>query len=150
MALIGRVFVILFALFVALFAAGIALSIGILGPQWHVMSGDVGERVLFWGVAMFTSGVTATVAMLPLVIAIIVAEAFSIRSLLSRAGAGAAIVLGAYVAAGLGAPPVEESIDRARPPVSREMELAAVAGLVFGMTYWLIAGRSAGRWRASL
>lgn len=150
MALIGRVVVILFALFVAMFAAGIALSIGILGPQWHAMSGDVSERVVFWGVAMFTSGVTATVAMLPLVIAIVLAEAFSIRSLLIYAVAGAVIVLGAYMAAGLGAPPVEESIDHAPPAVSREMELAAVAGLVFGMTYWLIAGRSAGRWRASL
>ncbi len=40
---------------------------------------------------MFTSGVTATVAMLPLLIAIIVAEAFSIRSLLIHAVAGAVI-----------------------------------------------------------
>lgn len=150
MALIGRVVVILFALFVALFAAGIALSVGILGPQWHAMSGDVGERVMFWGVAMFTSGVTATVALTPLIIAIIIAEAFSIRSLLIHAVAGAVIVLGAYMAAGLGAPPIEESIDHPPLPVSRDMELAAVAGLVFGMTYWLIAGRSAGRWRASL
>jgi hypothetical protein len=146
MALIGRLFVILFAIFVALFAAGVALSLGIFGPQWHVLSGDVGERVAFWGVAMFASGVTATIAFVPLLIAVVLAESFSVRSLLAYVAAGAAIMLLAYFAAGLGQT-VDEPIDNPPPFISRETELTAVAGMVFGLVYWAIAGRSAGRWR---
>jgi hypothetical protein len=40
-----------------------------------------------------------------------------------------------------------ESIDHPPPPISREAEIAAAVGVVFGFTYWLIAGRNAGRWR---
>jgi hypothetical protein len=42
---------------------------------------------------------------------------------------------------------VGESLDEPPAPISRNVELAAAAGAVFGMTYWLIAGRNAGRWR---
>jgi hypothetical protein len=31
--------------------------------------------------------------------------------------------------------------------MSREIEIAAAAGAVFGLVYWAIAGRKAGRWR---
>ena len=41
----------------------------------------------------------------------------------------------------------EESIDHPPPPISREAEIAAAAGVVFGLVYWVIAGRKAGRWR---
>jgi len=146
MALIGRIVVILFAIFVAMFAAGVALALGILGPQWHVLSGDIGERVAFWGVAMFASGVTATIAFVPLLIAIVLAEGFSVRSLLAYVAVGAAVMLLAYYGAGLGQT-IEEPIDNPPPLVSRETELTAVAGMVFGLVYWAIAGRSAGRWR---
>jgi len=146
MALIGRIVVILFAILVALFAAGVALSLGIFGPQWDVLSGDIGERVAFWGVAMFASGITATIAFVPLLFAIALAEGFAVRSLLVYVLLGAAILLLAGYGAGLG-PTGEESIDHPPPLVSRETELTAVAGMVFGFVYWAIAGRAAGRWR---
>jgi hypothetical protein len=146
MALIGRIFVILFAIFVAMFAAGVALALGILGPQWHVLSGDIGERVAFWSVAMFASGVTATIAFVPLLLTIVLAEGFSIRSLLVYVAVGAAVLLLAYYGAGLGQT-IGEPIDNPPPLVGRETELTAVAGMVFGFVYWAIAGRAAGRWR---
>jgi len=147
MPLLGRVIVILFAIFVAMLAAGVALALGILGPQWLPLSGDViEESVAFWGVAMFASGVTAMIAFLPLLVAAALAEAFAVRSLLVHAVAAAAIMLLAYYSAGLGRS-YEESIDAPPPLVSREAELTIVAGLVFGLVYWAIAGRNAGRWR---
>jgi len=32
-------------------------------------------------------------------------------------------------------------------PVTNALQLAAAAGIVGGLVYWLIAGRNAGRWR---
>lgn len=132
---------------VASIAAGIAIAIGILGPEWHGFTGDVGERAGFWMLAFVGASFTGAIGLLPLVILIAIAETFKIRSLLANTAAGAAmLVLGLY-GSGLARPSFEESIDRAPPPISREAEIAAAAGAVFGLVYWAIAGRKAGRWR---
>lgn len=146
MALLGRIFIILFALWVATMAAGIVWSIGLLGSQWPAVSGDMEERVVFWGAAFIASGITATLLFLPTLIAVVLAETFSLRSVLIYAIGGAALFLLAYGGAGFGRT-YEESIDRAPPLVSREFHIAAGAGITFGFVYWLIAGRRAGRWR---
>jgi hypothetical protein len=145
-ALLGRIIVILFALFMAAAAGGIAAAIALLGLELHMLGPDPVEHAFFWLTAAFASGVTVMVGFLPILIAVVLAEAFSIRSLLIHAAAGAAILLLGYYSAGLTAP-YEESIDRPPPPISREAEIAAAVGVVFGFTYWLIAGRNAGRWR---
>jgi hypothetical protein len=144
--LLGRIVVIVFALWLATAAAGIAFSIGFLGPQWPALSGDPGERVIFWGATLIASGITATLIFLPMLLAVVLAEALSIRSLLIYAAGGAAIMLIAYYGTDFGRS-YEESIDAAPPLLSRGAELAAVAGIVFGLVYWAVAGRSAGRWR---
>ena len=146
MTLLGRIFVILIALWLATMAAGIVWSIGLLGAQWPALSGDPAERVVFWGAAFIASGITASLLFLPMLIAVVLAEAFSVRSLLAHVFGAVALVLLAYQGTGLGRSG-EESIDHPPPPVSREFEIAAAAGAVFGLTYWLIAGRKAGRWR---
>jgi hypothetical protein len=146
MALLGRIVVILFALWLATMAAGIVWSIGLLGAQWPAMSGDPAERVVFWGAAFIASGITASLLFLPMLIAVVLAEAFAVRSLLINVFGAVALALLAYQGAGLGRNG-EESIDRAPPLVSREFEIAAAAGATFGLIYWLIAGRKAGRWR---
>jgi hypothetical protein len=146
MAVLGRIFVILFALWLATMAAGIVWSIGLLGAQWPAMSGDPAERVVFWGAAFIASGITASPLFLPMLIAVVLAEAFAVRSLLINVFGAVALALLAYQGAGLGRSG-EESIDRAPPLVSREFEIAAAAGATFGLIYWLIAGRKAGRWR---
>ncbi len=148
MALLGRIIVILFALWLATMAAGIVWSIGLLGAQWPALSGDVPDRVVFWGAAFIASGITASLLFLPMLIAVVLTEAFAIRSLLIHVLGAVALVLLAYQGAGLGRSG-EESIDRAPPPISRELEIAAAAGAAFGLIYWLIAGRKAGRWRGA-
>lgn len=146
MAFIGRLFVIIFALFAAILAAGIAVAIALLGPDWHGFAGDVGDRAVSWIAVFFTTGFVGAVGFLPAVIMIAIAETFKIRSLLVHAAAGAAVIFLGYYGNGL-SQPYEESIDRAPPPISRNAEIAAAAGIVFGLTYWLIAGRRAGAWR---
>jgi len=102
MALVGRIIVILFALWLATIAAGIVWSVGLLGSQWSALSGDVGERIVFWGAAFIASSVTATLLFLPMLIAVVVAEAFKVRSLLIHVVAAVALFLLAYQGAGLG------------------------------------------------
>jgi hypothetical protein len=145
-AFVGRSIVILFALFMATAAAGIAAAIAMFGAELHMVGADPVEHVFFWGTAAFASGVTVLVGFLPILIAVVLAEAFSIRSLVIQAAAGAAILLLGYYSAGFTGS-YEESIDHPPPPISRQAEIAAAVGVVFGFTYWLIAGRNAGRWR---
>src|SRR6202158_1326232 len=130
----------------ATLAGGIAAAIALLGVELHTVGPDPVGHVLFWGTAALASGVTVAVGFLPILIAVVLAEVFSIRSLLINAAAGAAILLLGYYSAGLTAT-YEESIDRPPPPISRETEIAAAVGVVCGFTYWLIAGRNAGCWR---
>ncbi|HZP76866.1 MAG TPA: hypothetical protein VFB45_12035 [Pseudolabrys sp.] len=146
MSFIGRIIVICFAVFLASLAAGIAIAIGVLGPQWPGLSGDVGDRVAFWLVVLFASSLTGAMAFFPVLIFIVLSEIYRLRSLLLHAVAGAAALLVAYYGSGIERS-VGESIDEPPPPISRNAELAAAAGAVFGLTYWLIAGRNAGRWR---
>jgi hypothetical protein len=147
MRFIGRIFVLVFAVILASIAAGIAIAVGVLGPQWHVIGSQPGERVMFWGVAIVGSVFTGAISVLPLAIAIAVAETFKIRSLLVNTGAGALLLLAGYYSSGLARPSYEESIDAPPPPISQEAQLAAAAGAVFGFVYWALAGRNAGRWR---
>ena len=146
MAFIGRIVVILFALFVAAAMAGIAAAIALLGAEMHMLGPDPTEHAFFWGTAAVASGATVLVGFLPILIAVVLGEAYSVRSLLVHALAGAAILLLGYYGAGFTST-YEESIDYPPPPISREAEIAAAVGVVFGFTYWLIAGRNAGRWR---
>jgi len=96
----------------------------------------------------FASSFTGAVGLLPLVILIAIAESFKIRSLLVHALAGAALLVLGYYGSGL-SNRYEESIDHPPPAISRESEIAAAAGVLFGLVYWAIAGRQAGRWRGS-
>jgi len=147
MSLLGRIVVIIFALIVSSIAVGMAIAVGLLGPQWHVFSGDAGERVTFWGVALVGSVLTGAVGLLPLIIVIALAEAFRVRSILVNTAAGAALLVAGYYSSGIAQPSYEESIDSPPPPIPQQVQLAAAAGAVGGFVYWFIAGRNAGRWR---
>ena len=129
-------------------AAGIAIAIGLLRPEWHGLSGDPGERVVFWGAAFLATGITGAVGLLlPLVIADCPRRSFQ-NPLAAALCAGRRRHAGArLLRQPASASRYEESIDHPPPPISREAEIAAAAGAVFGLTYWLIAGRNAGRWR---
>jgi hypothetical protein len=146
-ALVGRMFVILFALIMASLAAGIAAAVALIGVELRMLGPDTATHVFFWGTAALASGATVMVGFLPILIAVVLAEAFSIRSLLIYAAAGAVMLLLGYYGAGF-TWSYEESIDHPPPPISRETEIVAAVGVVYGFTYWLFAGRNAGRWRS--
>ena len=147
MVFLGRFIVIVFAIMIAGLAAGMAIATGVLGPAWHSLSGDPAERFVFWGATFIGATATGAVGILPLAILIVFAESFKIRSLLANTLGGVALLLIGYYGSGLARPSYEESIDRPPPAISREVEIAAAAGAVFGLVYWVIAGRKAGRWR---
>jgi hypothetical protein len=146
MALLGRIFVILFALWIATMAAGIVWSVGLLSSQWSGMSGDPADRAVFWGAAFIASGITATLLFLPALIAVVLAEAFAVRSFFFNVAGAVVLALLAFQGAGLGRT-YEESIDHPPPLIPHDLHVAIAAGIVFGVVYWLIAGRKAGRWR---
>jgi hypothetical protein len=145
-AFLGRIIVIFFAVWLAVVAAGIVWSFGLLHAEWQEFTADPASRFIFWGAAFLASGITATVLFLPTLIAVVLAEWLALRSVLIYALGGMAMMLLAYYAAGFGRP-YEESIDNPPAPISQPAEIAAAAGAAFGFVYWMIAGRNAGRWR---
>ena len=147
MAFIGRIFVIFFAFLFASLAAGITIAVGLLGSEWQFLYDEdpVAARGGFWIASFFGTSFAGAAAFLPLLLLAILTEAFRLRSFLIYALAGVAIALLAYYGTGLWNP-YEESIDHAGP-VNRGLELAIAAGAVFGLAYWLVAGRKAGAWR---
>jgi membrane-associated protease RseP (regulator of RpoE activity) len=144
---IGHLFAIVLAVIVATIAAGVVVAMGIWGPQWHSLSGDIGERIYFWGTVAIAASFTGAMGLLPMAVLIALAESLKIRSLIVHLAAGAVLLLTGYYSSGAITASYEESIDRPPPPVSRAAEVAAAAGVAFGFAYWLIAGRNAGRWR---
>ena len=146
MRLIGRIFVIFFAFLFASLAAGFTLAFGLLGSEWQFLHEDPdAARGGFLIASFFGTSFAGAAAFLPLLLVAILTEAFRLRSFVFYALSGVAIALLAYYGTGLGNP-YEESIDHAGP-INRELELAIAAGAVFGLAYWLMAGRKAGAWR---
>jgi len=100
------------------------------------------ERVevsFFWIFTLATSAGIAFLAFVPAMIAILLAESFSWRSILYYALIGGAI--GLFFGAIL---PTDEP---GRVFLTRGAEIMAGAGVAAGLVYWLFAGRNAGRWR---
>ena len=111
MALLGRIFVVIFAVWVAALAAGVVFAFGVLGPQWHAVSGDAFERGTFTAMVFVGAVSTGAISLLPLAVLIGVAEAFKLRSLLVNVLGGVAILMFAYYGSGL-APPSYRRVDR--------------------------------------
>jgi hypothetical protein len=146
LALFGRILVIAFALVAASVAAGVVLAIGIVVPDWSWLDADPVERVVFFAVSFFATSYVGATAFLPALLLIIVAEVLRMRRLLYYAVAGAVVGLASYFGSDVSFR-LEGTTDVA--PVAHPLQLAAAAGIVASLTYWLIAGRNAGRWRSS-
>ena len=144
MSLLLRILMVMFALFVAIMAAGLTIAAGMFVPEWGMMETDPLDRAMFFVVAFFATSFAGAVAFLPAFLAVIVAEAFNIRSFLYYGTAGAVIGLLGYLGSNISAR-LEETTEIT--PVAHSLELAAAAGIVGGLVYWLLAGRNAGRWR---
>jgi len=141
----GRIIVIAFALIVASMVAGIALAVGIVAPEWPWFDSDPVERVKFFMVSFFATSFIGATAFVPAVLLVVVAEVMRLRSLLYYAAAGAVVGLASYFGSNVELR-LENTTDVA--PAFHPLQLAAAAGIVGGLAYWLLAGRNAGRWRA--
>lgn len=144
MSLIGRIFVIFFALVAAIMVAGIVLSIGIVAPEWPWLDSDPLERVMFFAVSFFATSYVGATAFVPALLLILFAEIARMRSVLYYGVAGAVVGLASYFGSDIELR-LENTTDVA--PAGHPLQLAAAAGIIGGLAYWLIAGRNAGRWR---
>jgi hypothetical protein len=143
MGLIGRILVVLVGLFAALAAGGLVVIAAILAPEISQLDlGPVDQGALQWliGLALiFVSGF----ALLPALVLVLMTEALGIRSVLAYALGGAVVGLCAY----LSLVPFDSDAMRFATIDHRQLEVMTGAGILAGLVYWIIAGRSAGAWR---
>jgi hypothetical protein len=143
MALIGRLFAILFGFLFACLAAGIIVVGAVLYPEFSDLGTgpidqDAIDVVLGFGF-IFISGF----ALLPALIVVLITEAFYIRGVLTYAIGGAIVGAACY----LGLVPFDPNTLQFDGIVRRHLEIMTGAGIVAGLVYWMIAGRNAGAWR---
>jgi hypothetical protein len=145
MALIGRLFVILFAFLAACLVAGMIVIGAVLFPEFTdlgIGNIDPAVNVVIGLGFIFISGF----ALLPALLVAAITEAFYIRSVLAYAVGGALVGVACY----LGLIPFDPDTMRFDGIVRRHLEIMTGAGIVAGLIYWMIAGRSAGAWRERL
>jgi hypothetical protein len=142
----GRAVVIVLALIAALIVAGIAVAFGIVAPDWRGVDADPIERATFFIVAFFATSFVGMAVILPAFAVIAVAEIMRIRNFLYYGFAGGLLGLASYFGSDISAR-LENTTDVT--PVGHLMQLAAAAGILAGLTYWLLAGRNAGGGRGS-
>lgn len=128
-------FVIPFGFVLACFAAAFAL----LWPFVDTSGAAAGD-LFYWIDAAYgfyvQTAMIGSVALIPWAVFMVATEIFGLNSILIHIAAGLAAGFGyAHLAYG-----------RPGPHLSVETALV-VAGLVFGLVYWIVAGRRAGRWR---
>ena len=144
MGLFGRILVMLFALFVAILAAGVTIALGMFLPELGAMETDPMDRAMFFVVAFFATSFAGAAAWAPALLAMVIGEAFTLRGFVYYGVAGAVIGLLGYFGSSIGIR-LEETTEMT--PVGHSLELVVAAGIVGGLVYWLIAGRNAGQWR---
>jgi hypothetical protein len=146
MALIGRLFVILFGFLAACLVAGIIVVCAVLFPEFS----DFGEGPIDPGAFNIVLGfgfiIISGFALLPAMIVAAITEAFYIRGALTYAVGGGLVGLACY----LGLVPFDTETLRFEGIVRRHLEIMTGAGIVGGLIYWMIAGRNAGAWREPL
>ena len=143
MALIGRLFVILFGFLFACLAAGMIVVGAVLYPEFSDLStGPIDQSainvVLGFGF-IFISGF----ALLPALIVVLITEAFYVRGVLTYAVGGALVGAACY----LGLIPFDPDTMHFDGIVRWHLEIMTGAGIVAGLIYWMIAGGTAGAWR---
>jgi hypothetical protein len=143
MALIARLFMILFGFLIACLAAGMIVVGAVLFPEFSDLGTgpiDPGAFNILVGFGfIFISGF----ALLPALIVVAITEAFYVRGVLTYAVGGGLVGLACY----LGLIPFDSETLRFDGIVRRHLEIMTGAGIVAGFIYWMIAGRNAGAWR---
>ena len=130
LALVGYVVAVVCAVAVIVVAEWIRAYPPVAGQPDLVMATTA--VVVFDGFVLFW--LLGTVALLPALAAILVGEAFTLRSWIYYVAVGVAMV-------GL----LSRLLDPARnPALPTHVPVAVAAGLAAGLAYWLVAGRGAG------
>ena len=140
--MIARIFVVIFAYFLACIAAAIILTIGTLTPAWDDLAAAGFNSGAMWVVIFISAAVIAAIAMLPAMLVIALAEGFGWRSIVIYGLLGAGLALS--LSYGL------DFTGYVRDPNSllvRAREVLAASGIAGGFVYWLFAGRRAGVWK---
>ena len=145
MPLFLRTLVIAFAFLVSCMVAAFVVAYGLVAPELSDFTRGSPEYFL---VLLFLGGaagmVTPVYVFAPSFIAILVAEMFSLRSVLYYALCGAFIGALAYFLTDVSA---RMQGTGTVAPITRELQYLTAAGIIAGFVYWLIAGRSAGKWK---
>jgi hypothetical protein len=144
MHLIVRLFATFFGFLAACFVSGMVVLFALLFPEMDVQTldfnNDTMNVILGFGF-LLVSGF----ALLPAVIAVMITEVFSIRSILAYAVFGGVAGLCCYLAF----IPFDTVSMTFEGVVRRHLEVMVGAGVLGGVVYWLIAGRGAGMWRSA-
>jgi hypothetical protein len=143
MAVIGRLFVILFGFLAACLVAGMIVVTAVLFPEFSDLGAGPVDQGVFQILVAFGFIFVSGFALLPAAIIALITEAFSIRGVLAYAIGGALVGVAGY----LSLVPFDTDTLRFEGIVRRHMEIMTGAGIVAGLVYWMIAGRNAGAWR---
>jgi hypothetical protein len=142
LALLARIFVVLFAFVLACVAAAAVMTFALLLPGWSELIDRYPDQQSIAVVVGLSAVFFSFYAMLPAMVIIALAEGFRLRSVLFYALAGAALALGSAYG---------WDLRLLRGPDDdlggRGVEIMAAVGIVGGFVYWALAGRSAGAWR---
>jgi hypothetical protein len=142
-ALIARIFVVLFAFMVACVAAAIVIALGLLPPEFDELTVMPGAHAGFGLAVAFSAVLISDYALIPAMLFIAIAEGFPLRSFLLYAGFSAIF---AFVLASGANFRLDDS--PGLHWIGHEQEVFAAAGIAAGLVYWALAGRKAGAWRA--
>jgi hypothetical protein len=95
-----------------------------------------------WIVVGLGALVIFVVGFLPVLLVVVIAEGFGLRSVIVYGVIGGALALAAGYGLDFGRYLVAHDGD-----LNNEREVIAAAGIAGGLVYWLVAGRKAGAWR---
>lgn len=142
MALVARIFVVLFSFVIACVAAAAVAIFALLLPGWAGPINRYPDQQIIALMVALSAAFFSIYAMLPAMLAIAVAEGFRLRSVLFYTLVGAALALGCAYG---------WDLRLLRNPDGdlggRGVEIMAAVGIVGGFVYWALAGRNAGAWR---
>lgn len=149
--LIIRLIAILFGVSLAIFAASIFISFGMFTGMFeqfftdveYVLETDIGDTdpiiaLLVIGAGFFSSFKIVSLAIIPIFLAICLAEGMRWQSLTIN------LVMGGIVSLFAGITAIPSSTGTL--PSDGTLVILLATGFIGGFVYWLIAGRSAGLW----
>jgi hypothetical protein len=138
-ALFIRFFTVIFGFLFGCLAAGTVLVIATLPAGTLNGPFDNFDWLVLWGAILTSAAFVSAIAFVPAIIVILISEALGLRSLFFYALAGGAggLLYGLTFPAAAG------------NPFDRTVQITLAAGVAAGIVYWLVAGRTAGRWRGN-